>query len=129
MSLDTPWNRARKTKSQRQEERLGKMPGGEKQNNSGRFWRWKRDGKLHHFLIECRTTETPSYSIKKGEWLDIRRQAFQTPPGLLPGMQIDIQDVSLIVIETGAFEDAMVRLMELEARVYQFESHLPEVSD
>lgn len=129
MSLDTPWSRVRKSKSDRQEERLGKMPHGEKSNNSGRFWRWKRDGKLHHFLMECRTTDKGSYTIKKSEWLDIRRQAFQTPPGLLPGMQIDIQDVSLVAIETGAFDDAMVRLMELEARVRQLESHMPEVSE
>jgi hypothetical protein len=83
--MDTPWTRARKSKSELQEARIGDMEGGKKQNNSGRIWRWKRDGILHNFLIEARTTTDASYRIEKKEFLQIRRQAFQTPPGLLPG--------------------------------------------
>jgi hypothetical protein len=119
--METPWTRARKTKNELQESRLGNMEGGKKQVNSGRFWRWKRDGILHSFLIEARTTKDGSYRIEKKEFLQIRRQAFQTPPGLLAGMQIDIQDLQLIAIELGAFQDLNVHCMELEALVARYE--------
>jgi hypothetical protein len=115
--METPWSRARRTRSSKQEGRIGKMEGGSKQVNSGRLWRWKRDGILHEFLIEARTTEAGSYKISGDEFLKIRREGLQTPPGLLPGMQIDIQDLSLMVIELSAFQDLYVRLLELEARV------------
>lgn len=119
--METPWTRARKTKSELQEQRIGQMEGGKKQNNSGRIWRWKRDNVLHSFLIEARTTTDGSYRIDKKEFLQIRRQAFQTPPGLLPGMQIDIQELQLITIELGPFQDLNVRCMELEALVAKYE--------
>ena len=116
MQRETPWLRAKgKTKSQRQEERLGKMEGGSKQVNSGRLWRWKRDARLHNFLIEARTTDAGSYRVERKEFLDIRRQARQTPPGLLPAMQIDLGDLHLMVTELSAFQDAQMRIIELEA--------------
>jgi hypothetical protein len=114
--METPWQRAKgKTKSQRQEERLGNMEGGSKQINSGRFWRSKRDATLHDFLIEARTTDQGSYRISRSEFLDIRYQGRQTPPGLLPAMQIDLGDLHLILIELKAFQDAQLRIVELEA--------------
>lgn len=122
--MQTPWTRARKTKSQLQEERNGQMEGGKKQNNSGRIWRWKRDNQLHNFLIESRTTDNDSYSISRKEFLQIRREAFQTPPGLLAGMQIDICELQLIAIELGAFQDMAVHIMELEAQLQQYEREL-----
>jgi hypothetical protein len=112
---DTPWARAKKTKSQRQEERLGEMQGGKKQINSGRFWRSKRDAVLHNFLIEARTTDAGSYRIEKKEFLDIKRQGLQTPPGLLPSMQLDLGELHLMVVELSAFQDMSVRILELEA--------------
>ena len=107
----------RKLRSTAQEERLGKMEGGSQQPNSGRLWRWKRDGILWEFLIECRDTQKGSYRIERDEFLDIRKQALATPPGLLPGMQIDIQDLSLITVETKEFQAMCLRLAELEARL------------
>jgi len=129
MTMETPWIRARKSKSELQEQRLGKSEGGKKQVNSGRFWRWKRDGILYDFLIEARTTEKASYRIDKNEWLDIRKQAFQTPPGLLPGMQIDIQDVQLLVVELAAGEGMIKRLLELEALIERYERETGNVSE
>jgi hypothetical protein len=117
MSLETPWNRARKTKSQKQEERLGKNEHGSKQNNSGRFWRWKRDGKLHGFLIEARTTEKGSYSIDYVDFKTLEKQAHQEPPGCLPGMQVDIRDLSLMVMKLQDFEDREVKILDLEAKL------------
>ena len=113
--METPWQRAKgKTKSQRQEDRLGRMDGGKKQTNSGRFWRWKRDAILHNFLIEARTTDAGSYRISRSEFLDIRYNARQTPPGLLPAMQVDLGDLHLMVTELTAFQDAQMRILELE---------------
>lgn len=93
------------------------MEGGQKQVNSGRFWRWKRDGILFEFLIEARDTTSASYSISKNEFQQIRQEALATPPGLLPGMQIDIQDLSLIAVETKDFQALCLRLVELEAEL------------
>src|SRR5262245_52771812 len=112
--MQTPWTRARKLKHQRQEERIGKMPEGKVQPNSGRLWRWKRDGIIWNFLIEARTTEKESYRIERKEFLDIRKQAIQTPPGLKPAMQIDIQNLRLIVLELDDWEAVYTRLVELE---------------
>lgn len=92
------------------------MEGGEKSVNSGRFWRWKRDGKLWEFLIEARTTEHNSYSIQRDEFLAIEREAQQTPPGLLPGMQIDIRNLSLMVIRLNDFQQMELEMESLRAR-------------
>lgn len=115
MERETPWLRAKKTKSQRQEERNGKMEGGSKQINSGRFWRSKRDNTLHSFLVESRTTDAGSYRIDKKEFLDIKRDGLQTPPGLLPSIQVDLGELHLMIVELSAFQDMAVRILELEA--------------
>lgn len=87
---DTPWRAATaQRRSQRQEEKLGKLPGGRKQLNSGRHWHSKRDVRLGGFLVEARTTEKKTYPIDVTEFRDIERQAIGTPPGQLPAMQID----------------------------------------
>ena len=127
--METPWQRARKTKSQLQEERNGRMEGGSKQINSGRTWRSKRDNVLHNFLVESRTTDAGSYRIERDEWKDIRKQSFQTPPGHLPAMQIDLQDVHLMVTELAAFQDREIRLLELEARVARYEREFGSLSE
>lgn len=127
MPIETPWSRARKSRSERQEARLGSSEGGSRQINSGRTWRSKRDAKLYNFLVEARTTENASYRIEKSEWLDIRKQGYQTPPGLLPAMQLEIQDLDLFVMEHSAFEAMQVEIMELQAKVAGLEraSELP----
>lgn len=122
MAIETPWNRAKKSRSTRQEQRLGKLEGGTQTPSSGRLWRWHRDGKLREFLIEARTTEKRSYAIDRDEWSHIRHEALKTPPGLLPGMQIDIQDLSLIAIELTHFQDLYARLIDLEAQVEAHEA-------
>lgn len=117
-SFDLPWSRARKRRSQSQEIRNGKLHGGSKQPNSGRIWRFKRDNKLWHFLIESRTNEKPgadTYRISRKEFLQIEKEAFQTPPGLLPGMQVDIQELQLIVIRLTAFQQMQEHIISLEA--------------
>lgn len=93
------------------------MEGGSKQVNSGRFWRWRRDNILHNFLIESRTTDAGSYRIEQKEWREMRRDALKTPPGLLPGMQIDMGDIHLLVTELTAFQDREMRIIELEEQL------------
>jgi hypothetical protein len=112
-SMQTPWTRARKLRYQTQEDRIGNLPGGSKQANSGRIWRWKRDGILHEFLIEARTTDKGSYRIEGKEFLSIRREGHKTPPGLHPGMQIDIQGLSLMVIQLDDFNQLYEELLKL----------------
>jgi hypothetical protein len=115
MSLDTPWIRQLKPRHQRQEERLGKTPGGQKGVASGRFWRWKRDGRLHGFLIEARTTEAGSFTFTLEEFEKIEKDAYMTPPGLLPGMQIDIQGRSLMLTDLKDFNERENRLLGEDA--------------
>ena len=120
MTLDTPWARAKKTKSQRQEERIGNREDGQLQINSGRTsWTSKRDGvlgRVYRFLVEARTTDKGSYRVERQEFLDLKKQAFQTPPGLLPMMQVDIQDLSLVVLELKDFDQFLARMTDLEER-------------
>lgn len=115
--METPWDRARKTKSQAQEERLGQLPGGKKGNNSGRIWRWKRDGTIRDFLIEARTTDANSYRVEYKEFKDIEREAMQTPPGLRPGMQVDIRDLKLMVVRESDWLDQYEENVQLRARL------------
>jgi hypothetical protein len=112
VNLEPPWRNKQKPRHQRQEERIAKS-GGITHPASGRIWRFKRDGRLFDFLIEARTTEKGSYSISRDEWLTIKKEALMTPPGLMPGMQIDIQDVSLIAIEQHIFEEIFNLLVSL----------------
>jgi len=126
MRHETPWARAKDKRSQKQEKRISEMEGGAPQVNSGRLWRWKRDARLHNFLIEARTTDKESYRIEKREFLQMRKDALQTPPGLLPGMQIDIQELHLMVVELNAFQELSLRVIELETLLEKTEEYARE---
>jgi len=118
--LDTPWSRARKTRSRVQEESLGRQPGGTQQPASGRFWNRKRDGVRYEFLIEARTNEKTSvrsYRISYDEFKRIAREAQQTPPGLVPAMQIQILDLELFTVKKEDFFAVYERMLLLEAQV------------
>jgi hypothetical protein len=119
--METPWQRAKKTRSQLQEEGLGKR--GRQQINSGRTaWTSKRDAQIYNrLLVEARTTERGSISISYREWKDIRRQAVQTPPGLLPAMHLEIQDVRLLVLDDRDANEFFTRMEFLEGRVKELE--------
>lgn len=120
--MDTPWARAKANRaSEQQERRLSKMPEGQRQVNSGRLWRWKRDGIVWNFLVEARTTEAGSYRVDKKEFQKIRREAITTPPGLKPAMQVDLDELSLWVMELSDWEAVYTRLIELESRLSEQE--------
>jgi hypothetical protein len=121
--VDSPWERSLKSRSKQQEERTAKMPGARPQVNSGRIWSSLRDNKLTSFigmfLIDNKThddLEKQSYRIDYNEWKSLRRDANRTPPGCLPALQIDLQDISLFVIELSTWEEIQRYVMNLETR-------------
>ena len=131
--MDTPWDRAAgKTKSERQEEKISKLPGGGKQVNSGRStWTSKRDntlGRVFRFLVEARTTDKQSFTFKKREFLDLRKQAYQTPPGLLPMMQIDVGELELALIQLKDLQEIQTRMLDLEERLNADSSEDSEIT-
>jgi hypothetical protein len=110
MMLTPPWKDKLKSRHQQQEQGLQTT-----HPASGRLWRWKRDGRFFDFLIEARTTEADSYTIKYDEWKSIKRDALQTPPGCMPAMEIQIKDVALIAIEKDVWEEIYNQLVSLTA--------------
>jgi hypothetical protein len=93
------------------------MPGGQVGVNSGRFWRWKRDGRMWEFLIEARTTEANSYTIHREEFQSIEREANRTPPGLAPALWMDIHGLEIIAIRLNDFQDMQMELEALRSRL------------
>lgn len=90
--ITTPWEQATgNQRSRRQERSLAKEPGARAQPNSGRTSLGHRDIRKNGFLIEARTTTKASYRIERDEFELITQQAISTPPGSLPGMQIDFE--------------------------------------
>lgn len=129
MGLETPWQRARRTRHEDQEIRNGSQPGTSRQVNSGRFWRWKRDNIMHEFLVETRRTDAGSYRVDAKEFREIEKDALHTPPGLLPGIQVDIRDLRLFIMRDSDFQQMNLRLRELEAivDVLRERGQLPEM--
>jgi hypothetical protein len=115
--LSTPWDRAKKLRYQKQEERLSKLPGGQKGVNSGRIWNFKRDGRLYDFLIEAKDTQSAQYILKLTDWQALAKDAVRVPPGLRPAMQVTIQNTDLVVISLRDFQDLKQQAIELEAMV------------
>ena len=122
--LETPWQRGRKkSRSKEQEERTSRMRGARPQVNSGRIWSSLRDNTLTtfvgSFLIDNKTTEraNESFRIERKKWLELRRDANRTPPGCLPGLQVDLQDVHLLVVEVAAWEAVERYVIALEDKL------------
>lgn len=116
--MKTPWEQASAARrAKRHEERIGKLPGGKKQINSGRVWFSRRDNTLHGFLIEARHTSADSYRIERKEFEQITQQAVTTPPGLLPGLMPDINGLRLIVIREDDFIYMQEYIGALEGRI------------
>lgn len=110
MTLTPPWKDKLKSRHRQQEDGLQVT-----HPASGRLWRWKRDGRFFDWLVEARTTEAGSYTIKYDEWQAIKRNALQTPPGCMPAMDIEIKDVQLMVVEKEVFEEIFNQLVSLTA--------------
>lgn len=115
--MKTPWSKDEKPKYQKQEARTAKKAGARPQLNSGRTWSGLRDvlriTAVGRVLIDNKTTDKRSYKISldgKDGWLALKRDANRTPPGCLPGFQIDIQNVRLVVIEEDLFDEMVAAL-------------------
>lgn len=116
--MSTPWERAKKQRYEKQEQRTARMPGGRAQVNSGRIWSSLRDAKIDSFigrlLVDNKSTEAGSYTVKKSDWLDLRKDANRTPPGCLPALQIDIQDIHLMTFELATWDQLVEYVLTLE---------------
>lgn len=116
--LKTPWERSQESRSHKQERTFAKRRGVRPQVNSGRVWHSLRDTTMKflidRLLIDHKTTEVGSYTITEGDWDELHADANRTPPGCLPALQIDIRDLSLMVVSLGTWDMAMERIVQLE---------------
>jgi hypothetical protein len=119
--MKTPWEQAKERRYQRQERRTASKPGAKAQVNSGRHWFSKRDvlesTPLGHVLTDNKDTEGQSFTIKKLDWLALKKDAIKTPPGCHPSLQIDIQDVRLRVIGEDLWDEINKYVALLEAEI------------
>lgn len=86
------------------------MVGGRTVPASGAFWSRKGDVRTDDLLIEAKTTEKGSYSIKRETWEKIRREALLD--GRVPVLAISIQNRNLVVLD----EEDFLELRSLAAR-------------
>lgn len=87
--------------SKRQEKRIAKAIGGLNVPASGAFWSRKGDVRSDDLLVEAKTTDHASYSIKKQIWEKIRREALSD--GRIPVLAIQIQNRNLVVLDEEDF--------------------------
>lgn len=90
-----------KTASQRQERSLARNIGGRTVPASGAFWSRKGDVRTDDLLIEAKTTEAASFSLKKVIWDKIRREALLD--GRIPVLAVQIQGRNLVVLDEEDF--------------------------
>jgi len=74
-------------------------------------------GRVYKFLVEGRITDSGSYRVERKEFLELRKQAYQSPPGLLPMMRLDIAGLRLVVIEEKDMDEMQTRMLDLEERL------------
>lgn len=119
--MNTPWGQAKKTRSELQERRTGNKPGHRKQVNSGRRWHSLRDAiqnsPIGRVLIDNKDTEDSSYRITLGDWKDLKTHANRTPPGCQPGLQIDIRNLRLMVVEERTWDEVVKYTQVLESKI------------
>lgn len=89
------------TPSQKQERSLAKNLGGRTVPASGAFWSRKGDVRSEDLLVEAKTTEKASFSIKKTIWEKIRKEALLD--GRIPVLAVQIQGRNLVVLDEEDF--------------------------
>lgn len=120
--METPWDKAKKTRSQKQEaypER--RVKGAQKQPNSGRGTFRKGDSTVRSFIGRClidhKTHDDPekvSYTLTARSWRKTQADARITPPGCHPLQQIDLQDLHLMVMETDLWHEIEEFVVQLQ---------------
>lgn len=118
--METPWKRANEMRHVKQERNFGKSKGANPQLNSGRFWHSKRDNKKFSFLVENRTTNAGSYTIKAKELKQLTRDAFFHSN--IPAMNIEFEKESedWTLIRSVDLEEMQERMLGLEAALEAF---------
>jgi hypothetical protein len=123
--VKAPWGQSSKQAYQKQEARISAKPGARAQINSGRTWKSLRDvveqTPLFHILFDCKGPkvegEETTFKLEPKKWRELRRDANRTPPGCVPGYQLDLApDVRLVVIDEATWDDfnAIVRLRTMQ---------------
>lgn len=90
-----------RTRSQKQERSLAANLGGRTVPASGAFWSRKGDVRTDDLLVEAKTTEAASFSIKRATWEKIRKEALLD--GRIPVLAIQIQGRNLVVLDEEDF--------------------------
>jgi hypothetical protein len=104
--------------SQRQEKSIAKKISGRVVPASGAFWSRKGDARSEDLLVEAKTTDKASYSIKGATWDKIRKEALLD--GRIPVMAIQIQGRDLVVLD----QEDFLELRSI-ARRYLGEGEMP----
>jgi hypothetical protein len=87
--------------SREQERSVAKSIGGLTVPASGAFWARKGDARSDDLLVEAKTTQAASFSIKRVVWEKIRKEALLD--GRIPVMAIQIQGRNLVVLDEEDF--------------------------
>lgn len=88
-------------KWKKQEKKDAKDFDGKRTLRSGGIWFMPGDVKTEEYLIENKTTDNKSYSLKALVWKKIHKEAIKE--GRKPLMLIQIQDVELVVLDRNDF--------------------------
>lgn len=90
-------------RSKAQEDRIAGAYRGSRNVMSGAGWSKKADVRTNDFLIEAKTTERKSYSLKLSELREIRKQALLDDR--IPLFMIELQGHNYVVMEEDDFEE------------------------
>lgn len=126
--MKVPWNSREEPAYLKQERR--RMPGTVKRPNSGRQWSRKGDRKgirslIKGLLIDNKTTEAESYRIEKVKWEQFRRTASREMASA-PMWQIDMPDLSLVVLEQDTWEAFIIQMIALEDELLRYKRQLDD---
>jgi hypothetical protein len=88
-------------RSKDQENRIAVAYKGSRNVMSGAGWSKKADVRTNRFLIEAKTTENKSYSLKLSEMREIRKQALVDDR--IPLFMIEIQGHNFVVMDENDF--------------------------
>jgi hypothetical protein len=115
--MSLPWKLGKKP-YEKQETRTAKKAGARQQPNSGRG---RRKGDVIRvtpygtFLYDNKGRGHRGYHLSAGDFLKLKKQANQEPPGCIPVFQIDLElphskPVRLVVLEEDVFDELLDRL-------------------
>lgn len=93
-------------RSRKQEDTVADRYRGSRNVMSGAGWKRKADVRTLDWLIECKTTERKSYSLKDVELEQIRKQALQE--GRRPLFIVELPTRSWVVMDEADFQEMMI---------------------